>query len=132
MFGAAEWLEYFALFFNQEAAAVAHVVEAQARYDTVAAAVAETAAAVGSRPRVMWAYYYYGWYAGSCPGTYYCSVVEDAGGEWLQLPDGAPNSWGGFDALTDEVFFAAAMEVRTDAHVQKAHSRPKLTWLALI
>ena len=107
--GAAEWLEYFALFFNREAAAVSHVAQVDSRYGATAAAVAAIAPAAGSRPKVLWAYYYFGWYAGSCP-NYYCAVVESAGGDWLQMPDGAPNSWGGFDALTDDAFFAAAAE----------------------
>eukprot|EP01051_Picozoa_sp_SAG22_P000902 SAG22_NODE_29_length_28404_cov_23.294153_23_plen_475_part_00 len=106
--GTAEWLEYFALFFNREALADTHVLEAEARYGAVAAAVEAAApTAAGSRPKVLWANYYGGWYGGTCPGSYYCAVVEDAGGEWLQLPAGAPNSW---DPTSQADFLATAAE----------------------
>ena len=104
--GTVEWLEYFALFFNREQEAGQHVEEVAARYESTRALVAAAALSSTTKPKVVWAYNYWGWYAGSCPGTYYCQVIEDAGGEWLQMPAPAEGSY----SLTDEEFFAAAAE----------------------
>ena len=102
--GTVEWVEYFALFFNRELEARQHVEQVAGRYASTRSLVAAAASSSSTKPKVVWAYNYWGWYAGTCPGTYYCQVIEDAGGEWLQMPAPAEGSY----SLSDDEFFAAA------------------------
>ena len=100
--GGAEWLEYIALFFNEEAAASTHIAE-------VAGRIADTEQAVtavlgdGPKKKVLWVYDYGGQlYSGTCP-NYYCEAIEKAGGEIMDLSSiGDAAAWG---AITDMALF---------------------------
>ena len=100
--GGAEWLEYVSLFFNEEAAASAHIGEVVDRIAATEQAVTDTLP-TGPRKKVIWAYDYFGSiYSGTCP-NYYCEAIEKAGGEIMDLTAiGDPAAWG---AITNTTLF---------------------------
>ncbi len=103
--GVAEYLFYFAAFFDKEAEAAAAFAAIAARYACAAAAAPPAAA---SAPRVLWASRFESvgaapWYVGSCAGAgaWYCPLVAAAGGALVARADGATN-------LDDAAFAALA------------------------
>jgi len=86
--GVAEYLFYFAAFFDREAAAAAAFEAISSRYACTAAAAAAAAAAPAA-PVVLWAYRFTMdgsslWYVASCP-AWYCPLVRAAGGELVTV-----------------------------------------------
>ena len=80
--GAAEWVEFMALFFNQESAVPDHIAQVAARIEDAKTAVQESGSEV---KQVLWVYEYFGsLYTGSCP-NYYCDAVREAGGQLVDL-----------------------------------------------
>merc|ERR1711994_581328 len=49
--------------------------------------------------KVLWGYYYDGWYVGYCP-NYYCSFIKDAGGTMIMAPSSSKLNDTEFIALT--------------------------------
>lgn len=96
---------FMSLFYNVETTANALIRNVRTRIACTEAVVADAApirAAAAARlskpaptkPRVLWAYNYFGaWYVGSCP-NYYCEAIAAAGGE-VVIPDvPGSGSWG--------------------------------------
>lgn len=112
----AEYLGFFAAFFNLEDKANTLVHSIADRYSCQKSAVNALLAAArvdAHKPNVMWAYVYQGtWSVASCP-NYYCEFVADAGGAML-MPRTSSGSgqYGGF--LVNEI---ADMFARADVWI---------------
>lgn len=100
--GVAEYLYFFAAFFDKEATA-SHVFSSIAsRYMCTAEAVMAAVAQAPATPQVLWGYRFAtdaeaSWYVASCPGAWYCPLVAAAGGNVLTAA-------GGSTQLTDAEF----------------------------
>ena len=111
--GSAEWLEYVALFLNAEEAASAHIAMVASRIDVAEQAVQDTLLLEGTRRKsVLWVYEYDGkLYSGTCP-SYYCELVQQAGGEIIDLSHlGDAAAWGAITNFTAFYEAAAAADI---------------------
>ena len=102
--GVAEYLFYFAAFFDAEATAAKAFKTIEARFTCASSKVSNSLMGSVSfmRPNVLWAYRFvssYGgpWYVASCPNSWYCPLVTAAGGNMLVRDDKATS-------LTDAQF----------------------------
>ena len=97
----AEHVEFLSLFYNREMASTDVVQNIDDRFNCAASYVPLT-----PRPKVLWTNYYYGWVPPSCP-SYYCEVIEAAGGDLItDFPPGSLN----YGYMTDDEFLNASRD----------------------